>query len=282
MRFTALGDSLTVGLGDPVVDGSYPTLLDSGWRGWAGLLAESLDGVEFRNIACCGAQTRDVATSQLPRALAMKPAVASVIVGTNDTLRGAFSIEQIARDLSSAVGALARTGAVVLTARLPDPGRVLGVPDLVARPLARRVYAINAVVDELAARHGTVHLDFACHPEVQARSMWGIDRLHPSERAHRLVARLYAERLATIGLPVCKLPDVEPTEPIPARWDQTRWLATKGTAWAARRSRDLLPTLARLVAREWWYEKRDRVAELDEQLHAELAAVKAHTLLTET
>lgn len=263
--FAALGDSLTVGIGDQLPDGS--------WRGWAGVLAESMDGVRLHNVARCGARAEDVVTEQLDVALAARPHVASVIVGMNDTLRGNFDLDQVATGIGRAVGALHRSGAAVLTARLPEPGRLLKIPEVVARPLARRINAVNAVVDDIAAAEGTVHLDLARHPDAYAAGNWGIDRLHPSERGHRLVARLYAERLSRAGVHVSTLPSLAAANAAPARWKQAGWLATEGTAWLARRSRDLLPALTRLAAREWWYQRRNRIEELDEQLLAELDAV---------
>jgi hypothetical protein len=56
--FTALGDSITLGLGDPVPAG--------GWRGWAVFLAEGLPGGQLHNLATTGAQAADVERSQLP------------------------------------------------------------------------------------------------------------------------------------------------------------------------------------------------------------------------
>jgi lysophospholipase L1-like esterase len=262
MRFVALGHSLTVGLGDPGSDG--------GWRGWARLLGESFDDVELHNMAYCGARVADVAVHQLPKVLDLNPAVVSVIVGMNDTLRGDFRIEQIADDLIRVHETLATMGTHVLTARLPEPGRVLGMPELVCRPLERRVRAINAVTDDIAAHYATVHLDMAGHPEVYESEMWGIDRLHPSERGHRLLARLFAEALLLRGVAVYTLPGLETDNPPLTRRAQVTWLMTDATRWLARRSRDLLPTMVGLVAREWWYEKRGLVAELDQQLLAEL------------
>lgn len=262
--YAALGDSLTFGIGDPA---------PGGWRGWAGLLADSMDGMQLHNLARCGARAQDIASEQLDHALTVKPQLASVIVGMNDTLRGNFDLDQVARSMRYAVGALRRDGAIVLTARLPEPGRLLKIPGVVARPLARRASAINAVVDDIAATHGTVHLDLARHPDAYASGNWGIDRLHPSERGHRLIARLYAEQLAVLGVPVTRLPSRATASPAPSRWMQAGWLATEGTAWLARRSRDLVPTLTRLAIREWWYQRRDRIDELDEQVVAELEAI---------
>lgn len=259
--FAALGDSLTVGIGDQLPDGR--------WRGWAGLLAESLDGVRLLNFARCGARAQDVVTEQLDAAVAARPHVASVIVGMNDTLRGNFDLDQVAINVGRAVGTLHRSGAIVLTARLPEPGRLLRIPEVVARPLARRVNAVNAVVDDIASAEGTVHLDLATHPDAYASGNWGVDRLHPSERGHRLIARLYAERLGLTGVAVTRLPRLEAANPAPSRWAQAGWLATEGMAWLARRSHDLLPALTTLAIREWWYRRLDRIEELDEQLLAE-------------
>src|SRR5262245_8894195 len=111
MRFAALGDSITVGFGDPMPDGP--------WRGWAALPAESI-GADLHNLARSGAQTRDVFEKQLPRALDLRPDVVAVIVGINDTLRNTFNPVTIRRSLDEAVAALRARGALVLTARLPD------------------------------------------------------------------------------------------------------------------------------------------------------------------
>jgi lysophospholipase L1-like esterase len=139
--FTALGDSITVGMGDPV---------EGGWRGWAALLAGSLDQPELYNLATLGALAADVERHQLPAAVALAPDVASVIVGINDTLRGDFDPERTGASIGRTVAALRAAGAEVLTTRLPDPGQMFGLPGALARPLARRIRAVNAAVDPRA------------------------------------------------------------------------------------------------------------------------------------
>ncbi|WP_051458924.1 SGNH/GDSL hydrolase family protein [Microbispora sp. ATCC PTA-5024] len=267
-RLVALGDSVTEGLGDPLPGG--------GWRGYAALLAEALgprEEVLFGNLARSGATSRDLAAAQLPRALSLRPTLATVLAGVNDTLRGDFSLPAIAADLDAVVAGLRGGGATVLTARLPDPGLMLGVPDLVRRPLTRRVRGINAILDRLAERYGTVHVDLAAHPALYERRMWGVDRLHPSERGHRLLARLFAGELAAHGIAVRALPDREPSGPVPSAWDGVRWMAVEGTGWVVRRSRDFLPRLGALVLAEAWHAARGRTALLDERSAAELDPV---------
>lgn len=271
IRFTALGDSVTLGLGDPLPEG--------GWRGWAAILAEAMaacDEVEMRNLARSGALVCDVANEQLPRALDERPSVATVLVGVNDTLRGRFELTAIAADLDVIISALRRSGAVVMTASLPDPGLMLGIPGLLRRPLARRIHAINTVLAHLGRYHGTIHLDLAADPELYDRRHWAVDRLHPSERGHRYLAWLFATLLVRGGVMESgALPGLDPTSADPSVWSQVRWIATKGLAWIARRSRDLLPRLLRLTVVEAWHHVRGKTARLDAAVNAQLAAVLA-------
>ena len=242
--FVALGDSITVGMGDPAPDGS-------GWRGWAALLAASLHQPVMHNLATLGALAADVERLQLPAATVLKPDVASVVVGINDTLRGDFDPRRTGSAVARTVAGLRAAGAQVLTMRLPDPGQMFGLPKALARPLARRVRAVNDAVDEVALRYGTLHLDAARDPAIYERRFWSVDRLHPNERGHRFVACQFHALLAAAGGPVGPGPDPEPSTVPPSRTAEFRWMATKGTTWLARRSRDLVPALLSLAIREW-------------------------------
>ncbi|MER7002326.1 SGNH/GDSL hydrolase family protein [Dactylosporangium sp. NPDC000555] len=248
--FAALGDSTTAGFGDRMTDGS--------WRGWAPIFAEAI-GVRLHNFATSGARAADVERDQLPRALAVAPDLAAVLIGTNDTLRDPFSPVRFAENLERTVAALRRAGSEVLTIRLPDPGRMFGLPGPLARPLARRMAEINQAADLIAARYDTVHFDAAGNPDSYDRRMWSVDRLHPSERGHRFLACSYFDLLAARGFldgPVAAgltaaRPSLEPSSPPPTVRGQAWWMATAGTQWVIRRSTDLLPGLLRLAWSEW-------------------------------
>lgn len=240
--FAALGDSITLGLGDPAPAG--------GWRGWAVFLAEGLPAGQLHNLATTGAKATDVERTQLPRALELRPDVASVVVGINDTLRQGFDPAGIQVALAHVIGSLSAAGAVVLTMRLPDPGRMLGMPAALARPLGRRIQVLNGIVDQLADQFGTLHFDAASDGQVYDRCMWSVDRLHPSERGHRHIACRFHDQLAARGHPVAARPGIEPTSPPPTRLDQLTWMATKGTAWVLRRCTDLLPYLLAMAVRD--------------------------------
>jgi lysophospholipase L1-like esterase len=251
--FVALGDSITLGIGDPVrrapLAGGRRGV--RAWRGWAVLLAETLPDPALHIVAGNGALMADLERDQLPAALQLRPDVASVIIGINDTLRPNFDPDQLAETSAHVIGALSAAGAHVLTMRLPDPGRMLHLPDVLARPLARRAHLLNDVIDHMAGRFGTLHFDAAGDADVYDPAMWAVDRLHPSERGHRHIARRFHELLARAGHPVGPPPGAEPLEEPPTKVEQFAWMATKGTAWVVRRSTDLVPCLLSLAFAEW-------------------------------
>ncbi|MEU1104601.1 SGNH/GDSL hydrolase family protein [Streptomyces tibetensis] len=267
--FVALGDSLTEGVGDPVGDGE--------WRGWAALLAEGLaeERVGFTNLAVSGSQTRDVLERQLPAALELRPDLVSVVVGVNDTLRCTFDIGAVATRLDRVYAACGEQGAVLLTACLPDPGTMLGLPGALAHPLARRQRAVNTVVHALSQRYAALHLH-ACEGDwVTDRALWSADRLHPGERGHRRLALRFHELLAEHGLATGPAPSAEPEFPDPTRSESLRWLATAGTGWVARRCTDLLPQLLSLAADELRHRARGTSARLDLRASAAVSAALA-------
>ncbi|MFJ4486140.1 SGNH/GDSL hydrolase family protein [Streptomyces longwoodensis] len=277
VRFVALGDSLTEGVGDPTGDG---------WRGWAALLADGLGAgpgapVRFTNLAVSGAQTRDVLERQLPAALGLRPEVAAVVVGVNDTLRRTFDIHAVAARLDRVYGALAGQGAVLLTACLPDPGDVLGLPGALGRPLARRQQAVNTVVHALSERYGAVHLHAAEGAWVTDRALWSADRLHPGERGHRQLALRFHALLAEAGLARGAAPSADPEFPVPTRAASLRWLATAGTGWVLRRCTDLLPNLLTLAADEVRHRARGTSAHLDLRASAAVSAALAAVTVPE-
>jgi lysophospholipase L1-like esterase len=248
-RIVTLGDSITLGLGDPRPDGS--------WRGWACLLADGLVKPELHNLAANGAQAKHVERDQLPTALLLRPHVASVVVGINDTLRAGFDPVRSGQAVARTVAALTAQGATVITMRLPDPAQMFGLPSTLARPLSRRMRAINGELDRIAAHYGTVHWDASTDPETYDRRNWSVDRLHPNERGHRLIAGRLWDLLAEAGVSVAARPGSEPTSPAPRRRDDVLWMATKGTRWFLRRSVDLIPYMLFMAAREALVESRE-------------------------
>ena len=169
----------------------------------------------------------------------------------------------MAARLDQVYAACTGQGALLLTACLPDPGGMLGLPGALARPLARRQRAVNTVVHALSDRYGAAHLH-ACEGDWTGdRAMWSADRLHPGEPGHRQLAVRFHALLTERGAATGPAPSPEPDSPAPTRWESLRWLATAGTGWVARRCTDLLPQLLSLAADEIRHHARGTTVRLD-------------------
>jgi lysophospholipase L1-like esterase len=238
IRFVALGDSATYGLGDRVGED---------FRGWARLLAEAIGEahhVSFCNLAEPGASVRDVRRGQLADAVAHQPVIASLVVGLNDVMRSTWDPDRIRVELLDCAAALARSGAVIITVRFHDHAKALGLPRWPARPMARRIAVLNNIYDEVHEKYGVIRVDLAADPMTAQREFWSADRLHPSELGHRHLARLAARELNAEGL-LFDLPSAHCGQPVPTRREAARILAKEGGPWIARRVRDLGPWAAR-------------------------------------
>jgi hypothetical protein len=115
------------------------------------------------------------------------------------------------------------------------------------RPLFDRIEAVNQVYDEIHDRFDSLRIDLAARPEVSSRSFWAVDRLHPSELGHRVLARGYAELLADRGVHF-EPPTTERDGGYEPDWfGDLAWMVTEGAPWVSRRARDLGPWAARLA-----------------------------------
>jgi len=243
VRFVALGDSASCGVGDRTPDG---------WRGWARILADAIAAdhhVSFCKLAVPGARVADVRRHQLSPALDHRPGIASLVVGLNDVMSSTWNPAQIREDLLHCAAELARQGALIVTVRFHDHARVFGLPKLLAWPVRRRIQVLNAIYDEIHEHYGTLRVDLAADPAVYARELWAVDRLHPSELGHRRLARIVGHALNEEGLDFDP-PSLKCTGTPPSRRDLARTLATEVVPWLARRISDLAPRAAQEAVRQ--------------------------------
>jgi lysophospholipase L1-like esterase len=238
LRFVALGDSATHGVGDPTDDGDL--------RGWARILAESIatsHDLSFCNVAVPGSTTADVWSEQLPEALQHRAQLASLIVGLNDTMRASWDPVSVRTSLLMCAAALTSRGAVLMTVRFHDHPRVMRLPKSLAKVMTSRLEELNEILDEVHERYGGIRLDLAELPEVYDSRFWTVDRLHPSELGHRALAAHFAARLHDHGLRF-PVPSVDSPAPPTGRLDNARWVLTEVVPWLGRRARDLGPAMA--------------------------------------
>ncbi|MER7728758.1 SGNH/GDSL hydrolase family protein [Streptomyces sp. NPDC096323] len=232
LRYVALGDSQTEGIGDgdDII----------GLRGWADRLAEHLatvnPGLQYANLAVRGRVAGQVRAEQLGPALALRPDLATVVAGVNDLLRPRVDVAEVAGQLEEMFAALTAAGAQVATLTIPDVGKIAPL----ARPVRSRVSELNTLIRAAAARHGVVIAEIALHAVATDPRLWSVDRLHASSLGHARIAAAVAE---AIGLPRS---DDTWTHPLPAKvlpsglqaaGAELRWAAAFLGPWLGRRLR---------------------------------------------
>lgn len=191
VRWVALGDSMTEGVGDP--DPARP----NGVRGWADLVAEQLTaahpGTGYANLAVRGRLLRGIVEEQLDPCLALEPTLVSLYAGGNDMLRPRADVDALMEVYEGAVARLRSSGAQVVLFTAFDPGQE--APTAWTRP---RQALYNEHVREIADRHGCLVLDYWRMRELQDWRYWAVDRLHMSPAGHAFVA---ARMLDLLGVP---------------------------------------------------------------------------------
>lgn len=193
----------------------------------------------------------DLRHRQLPGAIAARPDVAVILADMNDTLWSDFDPVALRKDLDVAVAALQATGAVVLTIRYHDHGQVFWLPGPLRRVLYHRVEQLNDAIDQVVAQRGALCLDLHRTPGAYDSAAWSVDRLHPSELGHRLLACGFADLLTGAGIAVPYPVDLAcgGGRQLTAA-HHIGWLVCRGTPWLVRRGRDLLPHVAVVVAQD--------------------------------
>ncbi|UNX55297.1 SGNH/GDSL hydrolase family protein [Georgenia sp. TF02-10] len=238
-RYVALGDSMTEGLWD-VPDPAEPERV----RGWADVLAQRLaerraaggaGPVEYANLAVRGRLLAEIIRDQVPRAVAARPDLVSLVGGGNDLLRPGADPDALAGLLERAVVRLRAAGADVLLATGMD---TRSSPVLAAmRP---KVAVYNAHIWSIARRHGARVLDVWGMRSLRDWRMWAEDRIHLSTAGHERVAQ---GALVALGLgpddpawddPLTPLPPVARARRL--RQDLT-WARQYAYPWVGRRLR---------------------------------------------
>ncbi|PRI11134.1 SGNH/GDSL hydrolase family protein [Leucobacter massiliensis] len=226
IRYVAIGDSFTEGVGDERPDGSV--------RGWADLVAQGLadasgEAVQYANLAIRGRLLARIIGEQLDPALALGPTLVSFNGGGNDMLRPGTDIAWIMRESERALRCIQEAGAEPLllaganpTAGLPGGARVRAKGDALVR-------AAEGVVQRLGIRFTDNWRD----AELARPQYWSPDRLHLAPVGHHRVA---ANVLRTLGQPV---PSDWTTEadaiPRPTRRQQLAYTREHVVPWVKRR-----------------------------------------------
>lgn len=181
MRYVAIGDSFTEGVGDERADGSP--------RGWADRVAEGLataagEPVLYANLAIRGRKLGPIVDEQLAPALALEPTLMTFNGGGNDIMRRHVDLLRIV-DLSRQVVQRCRdTGIELILLAGPDPTAHIPMGRVVHRRGELLTNEITAIADEF----GIPFVDMWHDLEIRRPGYWVADRIHLNFNGHRRVA----------------------------------------------------------------------------------------------
>jgi lysophospholipase L1-like esterase len=240
LRIISMGDSSVFGVGDHGND------IPSVGYGWTGRLAHDLKATRFINVAKNGARARHLPANQLPAVLAFRPHIALMCIGTNDVLRGDFSLDEIRESVESVCKSTAALGSLVVILGLPDPLRTAPGPLVLRRILSTRVLALNELLLEIAEAGLAIFIPTWESKIAHERAMWHVDRMHPSAIGHQHIADLVRRKLSLPRRAATKIP----TFVNRSKRFELYWLITNGSKWFLKRSVDLIPALIWLVISE--------------------------------
>jgi lysophospholipase L1-like esterase len=193
VRFVAIGDSFTEGVGDVLPDG--------GTRGWADLVAAGLsralaergEPLHYANLAIRGRLLRPIVTDQLDAALALAPAADLLTLngGGNDMLRPGVRLDYLLNLTEQAIRRCRDVGArpVLLSGADPTAQLPLG------RMVHRRGAYLTAGLAELCAQHEVTLVNVFGDQEIRHPRYWTSDRLHLNSHGHHRVAGLVLHAL---------------------------------------------------------------------------------------
>ncbi|MFT4219753.1 MAG: GDSL-type esterase/lipase family protein [Microbacterium sp.] len=190
VRYVAIGDSFTEGVGDELPDGHTRGWADLVAQGWANSAGEP---IQYANLAIRGRLAWPIVDEQLEPALALKPTHLSFNGGGNDMLRPRASMARIADAFSHVLRRCDEEGVqfVLLSGANPSAQLPLG------RTIQRRGDQLSsAVVGRFADRRDVLCALNWHDRELSTPPFWSPDRLHMNSRGHHRVA---ARVLTTLG-----------------------------------------------------------------------------------
>lgn len=182
IRYVAIGDSFSEGVGDELPDGRVRGWADLAAQGWADSLGAP---ISYANLAIRGKLAWPVVQEQLEPALALRPTHLSFNAGGNDMLRPRADIEHIADAFTRVLRRCDEEGVTLVVLSGANPSAQLPLSDLIQR---RGDELSAAVVRRIQDRPDVIRALNWPDAELSRPLYWGEDRLHMNARGHHRVA----------------------------------------------------------------------------------------------
>lgn len=182
VRYVAIGDSFTEGVGDELPDGRVRGWADIAAQGWADAAGHP---IEYANLAIRGKLAWPIVEQQLEPALALRPTHLSFNGGGNDMLRPRSDIEHIADAFSRVLRRCDEEGVTLIVLSGANPSGQLPMGKMVQR---RGDQLSTAVVRRIEDRPDVIRALNWPDTELSAPAYWSEDRLHMNANGHHRVA----------------------------------------------------------------------------------------------
>jgi len=176
VRYLALGDSLTQGVGAPDLDtGSFPALVSERWR-------KKGCKVELRNVGASGNTASQVISDQLPAIAEFKPTFITFQSGAND-IANSVTPDAYRKDVRTVLDAAKGSGARVVVFLQNEWFRAPAGPGFGGTAEKRDAY--DAIMIEEVKAKGVELLDLRLLYRQQAdKNAWIDDGIHPTAEAY--------------------------------------------------------------------------------------------------
>lgn len=226
VRYVAIGDSLTEGLGDESVKEQQ------GPGGWAdrlaALISREAEGFRYANLALRGCNTRKIEL-QANSAAELAPNFVTVMAGANDLMNLHSRVEEIENRLTKIASDLISVGAQVVLVNLIDPNHVA-----LARVMRSRAKLMSQLINRVGAKFSLNVVDLNTCNEFRDVRYWSQDLAHFSAIGHKFIANRVAEK---IGLSHrYEMPTVEDLEhPLETLSQKFNWLVSEAVPFISRR-----------------------------------------------
>lgn len=182
VKFVAIGDSFTEGVGDELPDGRVRGWADIAAQGWADASGQP---IQYANLAIRGKLAWSIIEEQLEPALALRPTHLSFNGGGNDMLRPRTNVEHIADTFSRVLRRCDDQGVTVILLSGANPSGQLPLGSLIQR---RGDELSAAVLRRIAKRPDVVRALNWPDRELSTGQYWAEDRLHMNAAGHHRVA----------------------------------------------------------------------------------------------